>query len=66
VDDVWPGRLPHLAQVGKALSNAKAFTQLLRHEQFPIANGQKFAIRDPMNGMHMLIGDLAAADYGDF
>ena len=66
MDDVWPGRLQHLAQLGKALSNAEAFPQLFRHSQFPIANGLKFAIRDPMNGMDMLVGDLAAPDNGDF
>jgi len=38
---------------------------LLRHEQFPIAKGNNFAIRNPMDGLNVLVGNLAAADDGD-
>jgi hypothetical protein len=38
---------------------------LLRHEQFPIAKGNNFAIRNPIDRVHMLVGDLAATDERD-
>jgi len=38
---------------------------LLRHEKFPIAKGNNFAIRNPMDGLDMLIGNFAATDDGD-
>jgi hypothetical protein len=38
---------------------------LLGHEQFPIAKGDNLAIRNPMNRMYVLVGDLAASDERD-
>jgi hypothetical protein len=37
----------------------------LGHEQFAIADRHDFAIRDAANGVHMLIGNLAATDERD-
>src|SRR5438034_7982993 len=65
VNDVRGRRLQHFLQIGKAFRNAKAAPQLLRHEQFPIAKGNNFAIRNPMNRLHMLVGNFAATDYRD-
>ena len=65
VNDIRSTRLQHFLQIGKAFRNAKALPQLLRHEQFPIANGYNPAIRNPMDGLHMLIGNFAATDDGD-
>jgi hypothetical protein len=39
---------------------------LLGHEQFPIAKSDNFAVRNPMDRVHVLIGNLSAAEYGDF
>jgi len=36
-------------------------SDLLGHERFAIANGNDFAVRDPMNRRHMLVRNLAAA-----
>jgi hypothetical protein len=38
---------------------------LLGHERFPIAKSHNFAIKDAMDGMYVLVGDLATADNGD-
>src|SRR6266404_8201186 len=65
VNDVRGRRLQHFFQIGKAFRNAKAAPQLLRHEQFSIAQGNNFAIRNPVDGLHMLVGNLAATDYRD-
>jgi hypothetical protein len=57
--------LQHFLQIGKTFPNAKALPQLLRHEQFPVAKGNNFAIRNPVDGLHVLVGNLAAADERD-
>ena len=54
-----------LADIRKALFNPKTFRQLLGHEQFAIADRYDFAIRDAANGVHMLVGNLAATDERD-
>jgi hypothetical protein len=38
---------------------------LVGHEQFPIAQGLNSTVRDPMDGLDMLVSDLAAADERD-
>src|SRR6266403_5347893 len=65
VNNVRANGLQHRFQIGKAFRNAKAAPQLLRHEQFSIAKGNNFAIRNPVDGLHMLVGNLAATDYRD-
>jgi hypothetical protein len=37
----------------------------LGHEQFAVADCYNFAIRDAPNGVHMLVGNLAATDERD-
>ena len=66
MNDIWRSRLQHLSQAGEALANAEAFAKLPRHEQFPIAKSHDLAIRDAMDGLHVLVGDLSTTDYGDF
>ena len=59
------GRSQQLANIRKALFNPKTFRQLLGHEQFAIADRYDFAIRDAANGVHMIIGNIAATDERD-
>jgi hypothetical protein len=66
VHDIGTDDVEHFLQIRKAHSNPTAFTQLLGHERFPIAKSDDFTIRNAMDGLHMLIGDLPATDYGDF
>src|SRR5712664_2859693 len=65
VNNVRTNGLQHLFQVGKTFRNAQALPELFGHQQFPIANSHDRAVRNPVDGPHMLISDLAAADYGD-
>ena len=51
-----------LLDLGKGTLDPKAFRQLLRHQQFAIADGDDAAPGDAVNGLNVLIGDLAAAD----
>jgi len=37
----------------------------LGHEQLPITNGDDLAIRDAMDSMSMIIGNIAATDERD-
>ena len=65
VNDIRAASSQHFRYIGKALRNVNALPQLLRHEQFPIAKGNNFAIRNPIDRVHMLVGDLAATDERD-
>src|SRR5438477_5944332 len=49
-------------QIRKALADAETFTQLLGHEQFPIAESYDLAIRHPLNRRDMLICHLPASN----
>jgi hypothetical protein len=65
VHNVGPHQLQHFTRIRKAHSDPTAFTQLLGHEQFPIAKSDNFTIKNAMDGLHMLIGNLSATDYAD-
>ena len=65
MNDIWRGSLQHFSQIGKTCGNSEALPQLLRHERFPIANRHNLAIRNAMNGLNMLVGNLSATDYRD-
>ena len=54
----------HLADIRKTSGNAKPLTKLLGHQCFLVANRNDSTIGDPLNCQEMLIGDLAATDYG--
>ena len=65
MDDVRRSRLQHVPRIGKALGDSKTFSQLFGHERFLIAQCYNLAIRNPADGLYMLIGDFAATDYRD-
>jgi hypothetical protein len=65
VHDIGTDDVQHFLQIRKAHSNPTALTQLLGHERFPIAKSDNFAVRNAVDGLHMLVGDLATADEGD-
>jgi hypothetical protein len=65
VNDIGGGRLQHFPQIGETLANAEALAKLPGHKRFPIANGNNLTIRNTMDGLHVLIGNLAATDYGN-
>jgi hypothetical protein len=64
VDDLWFRDAQHLANIRESLRNTEALAELRGHEQFPIAHRNNPAAGDPLNGLNMLIGNLAAADDG--
>ena len=51
----------HFSHVGEKRRDTKALRELLRHQHFPITNRRDLAIRNAMDGMHMLVRDLPAA-----
>ncbi len=65
MNDVRLSCLQRFSPIGEALANAEAFAKLPSHERFLIANSHDLAIRDAMDRLHMLVGDLSATDYGD-
>src|SRR6266404_2743452 len=65
VKDVRNGRLEHLFKIRKTFRNSKAFPQLFGHEQFLIADGYNPATGDTLDGMHMLVGNLATTNDGN-
>jgi hypothetical protein len=66
VNNAGPRRPQHFLQIGKARRNPTALTQLLGHKRFAITKSDNFTIRNAMDGLDMLIGNLSATDYGDF
>ena len=62
VNDLRAGRLQHFLNIGKTFRNPQSFPQLFGHEQFPITESRNLAIRNPMNGLNVLVGDLTAAN----
>jgi hypothetical protein len=66
VDNVHRRRLQHFPQVGKTSGDSEAFTELFGHEEFTIADGNNAAIRDPMDGLDMLIGNFTTTNDGNF
>jgi hypothetical protein len=54
----------HFYHIGKALRNSATLTELLGHQQFPIAERDDPATGDAINGLHMLISNFPAAGNG--
>ena len=65
MNDVRRSCRQHFSQIEEMFGNAEAFAKLPSHERFLIANSHDLAIRDAMDRLHMLVGDLSATDYGD-
>lgn len=61
MNDVRRNGVQHLFQIREAFSNAETLSDLLGHKRFAIANGNDFAVRDPMDRRDVLVRDLAAA-----
>jgi hypothetical protein len=43
----------------------ETFAQLLRHKRFAITETHDLAVREALNRLDMLVGDLAATDDGN-
>ena len=65
VDNIRLDQTKHFLHGRKAFRNTEPLAQLLGHEQLPIADRNDLAIRNPMDCMHMLIGNFAATDDGN-
>ena len=65
VNDIRPGRREERAEVRRAMLDPVALRELSGHERFPVTDADNGCVRDPGNGLDVLIGDLAAADDGD-
>ena len=55
--------MQHLLQIGETSGNPKALAKLVSHVWFPIANHHNLAVRNAMNGLNMLVGNLSTTDY---
>ena len=66
MDDVWPYAVEQLPNVGEMAVDTKSLTKLPRHEQLSITSCDQLTARDPLNLGNVRIGDLAAADHGNF
>jgi hypothetical protein len=65
VNDIGTDDVQHFLRIGKTRRNPTAFTQLSGHKRFAITKSDNFAVRNAMDRLDMLIGNLATADYGD-
>ena len=62
VNDIRPGRLQHFRKIGEACSYPGPLPELFGHQQLAVADSDNFTTWNAMDGLDMLIGDLAAAD----
>jgi hypothetical protein len=62
VDNIRFDLAKHLFGVGETSANTKAFRQLPRHPSLEIAHGDNLGVGDPMDCLHVLVRDFAAAD----
>jgi hypothetical protein len=65
VNDVRTARSEHFVNIGKALRNAKPFTELFGHERFQIAKSDYAAIGNSADRLDMLIRNFTATNYCD-
>ena len=63
--DVHLDRLEHFARIRKARRNAEALRKLLRHQQFRIAGSDYLGMANSPYLESVLVGHLAATDYGN-
>jgi hypothetical protein len=61
VNDIRRNGVQHFFQIREEFSNTETLSDLPGHKRFGIANGNNFAVRDPMNRRDVLVRDLAAA-----
>jgi hypothetical protein len=55
----------NLCQIRKTLRDPKSLSKLPGHQHFLIAECHYLASRNTADSLHVLIGDLTAADYGN-
>src|SRR6266516_6852679 len=65
VNDVRRARSEHFVNIGKALRNAKTFTELPGHERFQIAESNNTATGNSTDRFHVLVRNFAATDERD-
>ena len=65
MNNIGPRRLQHFLEIGVGCRNPDSLPQLFGHEHFPIANRHDLAIRDPPDGVDMLVSHLPTTYYGN-
>jgi hypothetical protein len=65
MNHVWPADTEHFFHIGKALRDAKSFTELSGHERLLIAESDDAATGDSTNRLDMLVCNLTATDQRD-
>src|SRR5215831_10978273 len=65
MNNIGPRRLQHFLEIGVGCRDPYSLPQLFGHEHFPIANRHDLAIRDPPDGVDMLVSHLPTTYYGN-